>query len=105
MTYINSIGQLLAMLAIFLGTKYLTYFITEVKGVPQWLDFKPWNCNTCLTFWTLIAIYTTLLLIGYTWAGIGGIIMAILNAIAMYINQRNKTITIEDTKDKEYDTN
>lgn len=90
--YINAIAQLLAMLVIFLGTKYLTYNITMVWGVPKWLDFKPWNCTLCLTFWSLVAIYTTLWIIGYQWLGISGLILAILNAIAMYIDQRRKTI-------------
>ena len=98
--YINAIGQLLAMLIIFLATKYLTYFITEVKGVPKWLDYKPFNCSLCSCFWTLIAIYTTLLIIGYNWAGIGGIILAILNALAMWINQKKKTEKIEDFDEK-----
>lgn len=90
--YINAIAQLLAMLVIFLGTKYLTYNITEVWGVPKWLDFRPWNCGLCSCFWSLVAIYTTLWIIGYQWLGISGLILAILNAIAMYIDQRKKTI-------------
>ena len=94
--YINAIGQLLAMLVIFIATKYLTYRITEVWGLPQWLDYKPFNCNLCLTFWTLIAIFGTLWIVGYTWAGISGIIMAILNAIAMHIDQKQKTESINN---------
>lgn len=90
--YINAIAQLLAMLIIFIATKYMTYNITEVWGLPKWLSYKPFVCNTCLTFWSLVAIYTTLLIIGYTWLGISGLIMAVLNAIAMYIDQKQKTI-------------
>lgn len=96
MNYITIIGQLLAMLVIFIATKYLTYNITEVWGLPKWLQYKPFVCNTCLTFWSLVAIYTTLLIIGYTWLGISGLIMAILNAIAMYIDQKQKTESINN---------
>lgn len=96
MNYINAIGQLLAMFVIFLATKYLTYNITEVWGLPKWLQYRPFSCNTCLTFWTLVAIYTTLLIIGYTWLGISGLILAVLNAIAMYIDQRNKTVDVNN---------
>ena len=96
MNYITIIGQLLAMLIIFIATKYMTYNITEVWHLPKWLDYRPWNCNTCCTFWTLVAIYTTLLIIGYTWLGISGLIMAILNAIAMYIDQKQKTESINN---------
>ncbi len=92
--YINAIAQLLAMLVIFIATKYLTYNITEVWRLPKWLQYKPFSCNTCLTFWTLVGIYTTILIIGYTWTGISGLILAVLNAIAMYIDQRNKTIDV-----------
>lgn len=94
MNYINVVGQLLAMLVIFLITKYLTYNITEVWGLPKWLQYKPFICDTCLTFWSLVAIYTTLLIIGYQWLGISGLIMAVLNAIAMYINQKKNTIDV-----------
>ena len=94
MNYINAFGQLLAMLVIFIATKYLTYNITEKWGLPQWLDYKPFNCNLCLTFWTLVAIYATLWIIGYNWAGIAGLILAVLNALAMYINQRRNTESI-----------
>lgn len=95
MNYINVVGQLLAMLVIFLITKYLTYNITEVwRVIPKWLDYRPWNCSLCSCFWTLVAIYTTLLILGYTWLGISGLIMAVLNAIAMYINQKRKTVDV-----------
>lgn len=96
MNYITIIGQLLAMLVIFLATKYFTYKLTEVWGLPKWLQYKPFVCNTCLTFWSLVAIYTTLLIIGYTWLGISGLIMAVLNAIAMYIDQKQKTESINN---------
>lgn len=96
MNYISIIGQLLAMLVIFLATKYMTYNITEVWGLPKWLQYRPFSCNTCLTFWSLVAIYTTMLITGYTWLGISGLIMAVLNAIAMYIDQRKKTVDVNE---------
>lgn len=94
--YINAFAQLLAMLFIFLATKLFTYQLTNVWGLPKWLQYKPFVCEICLCFWTLVAIYTTLLIIGYNWLGISGLIMAVLNAIAMKIDQKNKTVKIED---------
>lgn len=91
---ITVIAQLLAMLVIFLATKYFTFQLAEVLGLPKWLDYKPWNCALCSCFWSLVAIYTTLLILGYTWLGISGLILAVLNAIAMYINQKRKTIDV-----------
>lgn len=38
--YINAMAQLLAMLIIFIATKYMTYNITEVWGLPKWLQYK-----------------------------------------------------------------
>lgn len=74
-------------------TVWFTYRATEVWGLPKFLDYKPFNCWTCLTFWTLTAIYGAIWLVfGYSITGIGGIILAVLNAIAMKINEKNKTI-------------
>lgn len=87
--------QILLILVIFLPIKYIAYYITEVKGLPQWLDYKPFNCKLCLTFWLLIASYLTLwLAFACLYTAIGGIILAILNALAMWIDQRNKTVKI-----------
>ena len=87
--------QILLILVIFLPIKYIAYYITEVKGLPQWLDYKPFNCKLCLTFWLLIASYLTIwLAFACLYTAIGGIILAILNALAMWIDQRNKTVKI-----------
>lgn len=94
MNYISILGQLLAMLVIFIATKFFTYKLTEEWGLPKWLDYRPWNCSICSCFWTLMAIYTVLLILGYKWVGIGGIILAVLNAIAMKVEERRKTIDV-----------
>lgn len=87
--------QIILILAVFLPIKYIAYYITEVKGLPQWLDYKPFNCKLCLTFWLLIASYLTIwLAFACLYTAIGGIILAILNALAMWIDQRNKTVKI-----------
>lgn len=88
--------EILLILAVFLPVRYLAYYITEVKGLPEWLDYKPWNCKLCLTFWSLIAVYVSAGVIGLQITMIGGIILAILNAIAMWIDQKNKTVTLEE---------
>ena len=89
--------QILLILVIFLPIKYIAYYITEVKGLPQWLDYKPFNCKLCLTFWLLIASYLTIwLAFACLYTAIGGIILAILNALAMWIDQRNRTISVRD---------
>ena len=93
------------MLAIFFTVNYGAYWLTEVHGMPEWLQYKPWVCRLCLTFWSLIGIYITLWLsfVCLNYMAIYGIILTILNAIAMWIDQRQRTITLdewEDLKDK-----
>ena len=89
------IFEFMAVIIIFLIVSYGAYYITEFKGLTIWLQYKPFECRMCLTFWSLIGIYSAI------WAsfscliiGVVGITLAILNAIAMYIDQRNKTIKI-----------
>ena len=90
-----NILQVILILAVFLPTKYLVYKWTNQENYPSWLDYKPFNCELCCTFWTLLSLY---LAIGFLFSLyitlIGGIVLTILNAIAMYINQRQKTIKI-----------
>ena len=89
--------QALAALIIFFVVNYGAYWITEVKGLPAWLQYKPWVCRMCLTFWSLMGIYITLWLsFSCLYIAIYGILLAILNAIAMWIDKRDKTIKIED---------
>ena len=89
--------QALAALIIFFVVNYGAYWLTEVKGLPAWLQYKPWVCRMCLTFWSLMAIYITLWLsFSCLYIAIYGILLAILNAIAMWIDQKDKTIKIED---------
>lgn len=99
------LSKIITMFVIFFAVNYAAYWITEVKGLPQWLQYKPWICRLCLTFWSLVVIYLTILLsFQCLYLGIGGIILAVMNALAMYIDQKQKTIRIEDYDDfKPYD--
>ena len=87
--------EFIAMMLIFFIVNYGAYYITEVKGLPTWLQYKPWICRLCLTFWTLIFTYTAIWLsFSCLYLGISGILLASMNALAMYIDQRNNTIKI-----------
>ena len=87
--------QILCMFLIYLFVIPVVFYFTEVKQLPEWLRFPPFNCRKCLTFWALIGIS---LVIGLPfelyWLMGTGIIMAILTAIAMTVEQRNKTIKL-----------
>ena len=87
--------QFVLMTLAFFVIKYCAYVATEEIGMPRWLDYQPFNCNKCLSTWSLVGVYTVLgLSLDWYYLMIGGIILAILNGIAMEINQRNKTIKI-----------
>lgn len=85
------------VLLIFLVISYGAYWLTEVRGLPEWLQYKPWICRMCLTFWSLVGVYSAIWVSFSCYIiGVVGILLAILNAIAMYIDQKNKTVKIED---------
>lgn len=91
----NILLQIILVLALFLVVKYLAYYITEVWGLPEWLNYKPWNCKLCLTFWSLLATYLTVGFAWELWLTLSvGVLLTILNAIAMWVDQKNKTIKI-----------
>lgn len=87
--------QFLIVGIIFFITGYFSWWFTEKGNVPEFLEYKPFECRLCLTFWLLVAAYVALGISFELWVVlIAGIALAILNAIAMYINQKNKTIKI-----------
>lgn len=91
----NTILQVILVLALFIPVKWLTYNITEKWGLPEWLDYKPFSCYLCLTFWSLTVVYLTVGLVFKAYVTLGaGLLLTVLNAVAMYIDQKNKTIKI-----------
>lgn len=87
--------QILCMLLVYFAVIPIVFYFTEVRQLPEWLRFPPFNCRKCLTFWTLIGIS---LVIGLSfelyWFMGTGIVLAILTAIAMTVEQKNKTIKL-----------
>ena len=87
--------QVILIFALFIPISYLAWKVTEELGLPEWLQYKPWNCKLCFTFWSLLATYLSIGLIFNLYITlIGGIALAIMNALAMWIDQKNKTIKI-----------
>ena len=87
--------QVILIFVLFIPIRYLAWKVTEEWGLPEWLQYKPWNCKLCFTFWSLLATYLSIGLIFNLYITlIGGIALAILNALAMWIDQRNKTVKI-----------
>lgn len=89
------IFEFIFIFLIYLFVIPVVFYWTEVKQLPKWLRFPPFNCRKCLTFWTLLAISMIVgLSFGAYWFMGTGIIMAILTAIAMTVEQINKTIKL-----------
>lgn len=90
------IFEFILIFVIFFLVNYGVYWLTEKKGLPEWLEYRPFNCRLCGTFWSLMGIYIAL---GLSFSClvilIGGCILAILNAIAMYIDQKQKTVHLD----------
>lgn len=91
--------QFIGVFIIFLISNWFTWWFTEKDNVPAFLDYQPFKCRLCLTFWLLVGIYIAIGISFKLWiVVIAGVILAILNAIAMYVHQKNNTIKIEDFK-------
>lgn len=87
--------QIVLIVAMFIPIRWLAWKITEEWGVPEMINYRPFNCKLCLTFWLLIGCYITIWLsFSCLYTGIGGIILSVLNALAMWIDQKNKTIIV-----------
>ena len=72
------------------------YYATEEMRMPEWLQFPPFHCRKCLTFWSLIISSIVLGLSFELYVMMATvIILASLTAISMHIDQKNKTVRIE----------
>lgn len=91
--------QIIGIFIIFMLTNWFSWWFTEKGNVPDFLDYKPFSCRLCLTFWLLVGISIAIGISFKLWLVlIAGIVLAILNAGAMWINQKNRTIKISDFK-------
>lgn len=76
---------------------YAAYYVTEVKRLPIWLQFPPFDCRKCLTFWSLVI---TAFVIGlsfdlFTYL-VSVVALGVLTAISMEYDQRSKTVKIDE---------
>ena len=91
--------QFIGAFIIFFIINYVVWYITERDKVPEFLQYKPWSCRLCATLWTLVTVYIAIGISFKLWVVlITGVILAIMNAIAMWVNQKNRTIKISDFK-------
>lgn len=89
------IFEFIAIFITYMLVVYIAYYVTEVKRLPTWLQFPPFHCRKCLTFWCMMAVS---LCIGLSFDlpvyMATGIFLAILTGISMHVDEKNKTIKI-----------
>lgn len=89
------IYEFIIAFAMYFAIVWGAYYFTEVKRLPQWLQFAPFDCRKCLTFWSnfiagavlglSFSLYVTMITV---------FVMATLTAISMHLHQKNNTIKI-----------
>lgn len=96
---IFNLAQVFLALVIFFTIKLSIYKMTEVWGLPEFLNYPPYSCRKCSQFWTLTSIYLVSGLICHLWITMGvGILLTALDTIAFIKNEKNKFININDEK-------
>lgn len=89
------VGMLLIILTliIYFGIKYLNHFLITKNKIPSFINYKPFNCEICSTFWYTVGVFIVLGLT-FNYIFLSGIIISILDAIAQKVNEKNKTIKL-----------
>lgn len=78
---------ILSFIALFFSIKWLSFLILENIQLPAFLDYKPYNCSTCLSFWLNLGLSVCLTLL-ITKLSIIYIIITLLDGIALLIDER-----------------
>lgn len=88
--------QLILVIALFIPIKWICYKVTEEWGLPTFLNYMPYSCFKCLSFWSLMAIYISIGLVFHLYITMAvGAILTILDAIAVIVDQKKKTIIVK----------
>ena len=89
--------QIIASIIVWQLVLFAAWYITEKKQLPEYLQFKPFNCRKCCTFWSNIIIFLAIGLTFNLWWFMGlGIVLGILTTIALYVDQKQKTVKVDD---------
>ena len=92
---------ILAILIIFFGIKWLIFQFTDKKGLPDFLQYKPFVCYKCCSFWVLNFIYGVAIWITGEWGFLIGNGLAFLDGLAKFIDEKYNIIDIKDIEDGE----
>ena len=88
--------QLILVIALFIPIKWICYKTTEEWGLPMFLNYMPYSCCKCLSFWSLMAIYISIGLVFHLYITMAvGAILTVLDVIAVIVDQKKKTIIVK----------
>ena len=91
MTELFLLLEVIIAVVIFFIINYCVWYITEKnRMIPEWLDYQPFNCRKCATFFFFLSIFITVGIIFHLWLfmAVGAFITG-LNAIAMHVDEQN----------------
>lgn len=77
----------ISLVILFFAVKWLAFLIIKNVELPAFLDYKPYNCSSCLSFWLNLFTSTTITFL-ITKLSIAYIIITLLDGIAILINER-----------------
>lgn len=78
---------ILLTILLFFAVKWLSFLI--VNKLPSWLDYQPFNCPTCLSFWLNLSLSIALTFLVTHWC-IPYIIITLLDALALVIHKKRE---------------
>ena len=87
---------IIAIIIIFFLTKALIFYFTDINGLPPFLQYQPYSCYKCMSFWTLTFIFATIAICFKEYLFLLGNTLTILDTIALHIYQKNNTIKIDE---------
>lgn len=81
---------------LFFFIKFMAWYVIEKKEwIPEWLNYKPFNCVQCCSFWTNLILSSTATYFihfdFYLW-----ILITLLDAVAYLIDRKQNTVSIDD---------
>ena len=78
--------------AVFFMITYASYYVVERLVKPfNYFDRIPTNCLKCCTTWSLLASYITISIIISNWWFLGfGVIITVMEAIALHLTEKEK---------------
>lgn len=96
------VAQITAALLIYFGVMVIAQELFESeKWPPKFLNFKPFSCQTCFTFWTHLFAFGCFWLISeWNLTLVIGVMLTILTAIAKKVDEHNNTISIDEYNDR-----